>query len=258
MNNWNLIIPPSRPSERQLELLKELTACIDRRLNVAILGSTIEFRDLLYELNFQNIYVFERNEDFYNLSKKQRIYNNEEIFVQGDWLETLEKYPNHFALIVSDLTSGNISYIHRKKFYLDIENALLNEGHFFDKVLTHSNNFLSIDKLLNKYKTLPLNLVTINYFNCEMLFCSELLMEKEIVNTDYFFRKLESLTTNQRILRLIELVKLITPPGFIWFYGKHWIELQSDYCKNLIKISEYEDEIQSPYYGFLKFFHFKK
>ncbi len=258
MNNWDLVIPPSRPSPKQLDLLVTLVSKIDNRKNVAVLGSTIEYRDILYELNFENIFVFDRNEQFYSLISKSRIYQNKEIFVKGDWLETLEKYNNYFSLIVSDLTSGNIPYDVRSKFYSDIERALIKSGFFFDKILTHNNIFLNVDSLIKKYEKLPVNWITVNYFSCELLFCSELLKENEIVESESFYKKLESKVTNSRILKFIDQSKIITPPGFTWYYGKNWSELTKNYCSQLNKIYEEEDEVQSPYYSYLKIFCFRK
>jgi hypothetical protein len=176
MKNWRQLIPPSRPSSEQLAYLVLFASKFDKSRPVAVLGSTMEFRDLLYELGFQNIFVFDRNEWFYENSSIERIYKNKEVFVHGDWLETLQAHPTKFELIVSDLTSGNIPYEQRKKFYFDIENGLVEGGHFFDKVLTHQS-FLSVKSLIEKYERMPVNNLSVNYFSCEFLFCSELLLD---------------------------------------------------------------------------------
>jgi hypothetical protein len=258
MNNWELVIPPSRPSPAQIELLVSIASKIDKKSSVAVLGSTIEYRDILFELNFQNIYIFDRNKRFYELTSKHRIYKNKEILVLGDWIETLQKFPNNFSLIVSDLTSGNVPYKFRNKFYTDIQNALNLGGVFFDKILTHNKKFLNVDILLKKYEKLPINWVTINFFSCELLFCSELLKISEKVDTSNFYKKLEGTSNNQRIKKFIEMSKIITPIEFVWYYGKNWTELKSEYCKNLKLIRTYEDENSSPYFKRVKIFHLEK
>jgi len=258
MNNWELVIPPSRPSPAQIELLVSIASKVDKTSNVAVLGSTIEYRDVLYELNFKNIFVFDRNKKFYELTTGHRIYKNKETLVHGDWLETLQKFPNNFSLIVSDLTSGNVSYDLRDKFYSDIQNALILGGVFFDKILTHNKKFLNVDILLKKYEKLPINWVTINYFSCELLFCSELLKINEKVETNKFYKQLDSASNNKRIKKFIEMSKIITPTEFIWYYGKSWSELKLGYCNKLTLLNEIEDELGSPYLGFVKLFTFQR
>jgi hypothetical protein len=258
MKNWKLVLPPSRPSVEQLQYLSSFAKNLNKTNAVAILGSTMEFRDLLYELGFENIYVFDRNEEFYKLTSKSRIYNNKEIFVHGNWVETIQNYKNKFSLILSDLTSGNVSYDYRSKFYMDIEQSLIDNGHFYDKVLTH-DNFISVNSIFDKYKFLPINYITVNYFSCEMFFCSELLEETNRVETTKIYQQLNDLNNNLRIQKFIEHCKNITPEGFVWYYGKSWKELKSDYCKTLIKINELQDNETSPYFKRVRLFHlFKK
>jgi hypothetical protein len=153
---------------------------IPRDLPVAILGSTPEFRDLLHESGFREIFVFERNSAFYDAMSRSRVHDNQEMFVQGDWTTTLSQHRGKFAVILSDLTSGNVPYEQRAKFYADLESALLVGGVFCDKVLTHSIPTLAIAPLSEKYERLPLNLVHINHFSSEMLFCSELIDLEQI------------------------------------------------------------------------------
>ncbi len=174
MQNWYFVLPPSRPSALQLTRIRSQIAKVDRSLPVAVLGSTPEFRDLLYESGFRRIYVLERNAVFYQAMTQARVYCNAENLVNGGWLDTLPTLKGKFAAILSDLTSGNIPYDQRVQFYEGIEGSLMEGGMFFDKVLTHTGCNLSFDSLVEKYSTLPLNLLHINYFSSEMLFCSEL------------------------------------------------------------------------------------
>jgi hypothetical protein len=259
MSNWDYLIPPSRPSGFQLEKIKEYCNRIDRASKVAILGSTIEFRDLLAELGFVNIYIFERNLQFYDFVSKQRIYQNAETIVIGNWLETLPNYESFFSVILSDLTSGNVPYGMRNRFYQSIETALSNSGVFCDKILIHSGILLESDKLIKKYESLPVNWLYVNHFNCEMLFCSDLLYLNEIVDTTAFYSLLELKSVHPRISKFIRLCKLITPPNFIWYYGRPWDKLSEGYCLNL-KIVEDVIELDesNPYKGRLHYIFFEK
>jgi hypothetical protein len=257
MTNWNQIIPPSRPSKEQLQYLTSFAKGLNRTDAIAVLGSTMEFRDLFYELGFKNIFVFDRNREFYEQTTKDRIYQNRENFIEGNWVDTIEKFRDKFRLIVSDLTSGNISYEFRLKFYTDIENALVDQGHFYDKVLTHES-FLSVAMLIEKYQTMPVNNVTVNHFSCEFLFCSELLEKTRLVETTTLYKQIKELSHNARIHKFIDLCKTITPEGFVWYYGKYWRELSEEYCKTLIKLNELEDYETSPYFKRVKLFHLFK
>lgn len=258
MTNWNYVLPPSRPSDRQLHDIALHCSKVKKDADVAVLGSTMEFRDLLFELGFENIFVFERNNDFYEFTCNNRIFKNKEQLVFGNWLETLPSYSNKFSLILSDLTSGNISYNKRSEFYYLIETALKQDGIFCDKVLTHSNEFPSHKELLKKYETLSLNWININRFNCELIFLSDLLKIKYEVDTTMFYDLLLKETTSKRVLKFIERAMMITPKDFVWHYGKNWNELKTSYCTGLNLQSQTDEEKGSPYYPNLKHFTFKK
>src|SRR5437868_2050771 len=105
MEHWDLVLPPSRPSAHQLARIQRQIADIDRSEPVAILGSTPEFRDLLFENGFHDIYILERNLKFLTAMSEMRIYQNTEHMIEGDWLDTLPTFKTKFALILSDLTS---------------------------------------------------------------------------------------------------------------------------------------------------------
>jgi len=185
---------------------------------------------------------------------KSRIYRNAEQLVEGDWIETLPGLKGMFSLLLSDLTSGNVSYADRARFYSLITDALDQGGIFCDKVLTHPGPNLSFDGLVEKYSRLPLNLLHINYFSCEMLFCSDLLDLKQLVDTSYFYSILDQRVKNQRVRAFAEHAKMITPPDCLWYYGRKWDQLKQEYCPNLKVITDDEDEPSSPYYGRLRFF----
>ena len=96
------------------------------------------------------------------------------------------------------------------------------------------------------------------HFSCEFLFCSELLGETKKVETTKIYQQLNEASDSLRIKKFIELCKIITPEGFMWYYGKYWNELKLEYCKNLTKINELEDHKASPYFKRVKLFHFIK
>lgn len=258
MRHWSLVLPPSRPSASQLSKIRTTLQEAPKTGAVAVLGSTPEFRDLFHELGFPNIFVFDRNQRFYDAMSSYRVYRNAETFVRGDWLDTLPRFANRFDCILSDLTSGNVPYVLREQFYLAIEMALAPSGYFFDKVLTHERPLLLVDDLMKKYALLPMNLLHINYFSSEMLFCSELLGHDAIVDSSRFYATLDRLVTNERVRAFAQHAKDITPPGCRWWYGRSWAALEPQYCPGLVRVSVADDGVDSPYRGFVKFFELQK
>jgi hypothetical protein len=258
MQSWNLVLPPSRPTAKQLSSIRYQIRGIDRSFPVAVLGSTPEFLDLLHECGFQKIDVLEKNIAFHKGMSEIRIYPSYELLVEGDWLVTLPEHKGKYSLILSDLTSGNIPYDERGKFYRLITQALCKGGIFCDKVLTHSGQNLSVDGLIEKYSFLPFNLLYVNYFSCEMLFCSDLLDIKQLVDTSFFYTTIQRRVKNERVKAFAKQAEKITPPDCLWYYGRQWDELKDDYCPELELIAVEDDEESSPYYARLKFFTFLK
>ena len=247
--NWMYVIPPSRPTKVELDRIKMLAGGIDKTQPVAIMGSTAEYRDLLYELGFKNIFIFEKNVDYYRLTQSWRAFpNSEENIILGDWCDTIKSYTDYFSLILSDLTMGNVAYDKRKQLYVDVANALTENGIFADKVLTHSEELITLDELGKRYANMPINIVTANWFSCEALFCSELLRD-EIIDTSKFYDILRKRFQNDKhMMKIIEMAHLITPENCIWYYGKKWDELKNDYFEMYDSYEAFEDECSSPYY----------
>lgn len=255
MDTWQLVLPPSRPSTGQLRLLRDVACNVRRDAPVAVLGSTPEYRDLLHEEGFQSIFIFEKNSTFYAQMSAARIFDNEETLIEGDWCITLAQHRSRFHLILSDLTSGNLPYNRHPRFYDDIVAALADGGIFFDKVLTHSSEFIPLSDLLATYDRTPLNLASANRFSCEVLFCSSLLDgETGIVDSTRFYRSILAASQSPRIRAFVESSKLITPEGCIWYYGRPWHALSQTYCRGLTRIIDELDEPHSPYFGRLRFF----
>ena len=258
MHHWHLVLPPSRPSTYQLDLIRSCCAAIPRQAPVAVLGSTPECRDLLYECGFVDVSVIDRNAEFFSAMSTLRVYSNQERFLEGDWLDVLPQHPSEFAFVVSDLTSGNVDYDVRPLFYRELSSALLDGGFFFDKVLTHPGPLLSVASIVEKYAYLPVNLVTINRFSCEMFFCSELLDHAGLVDSSAFYAHLDRVVQHPRVRRFANEAKLITPPGCTWWYGRRWPDLSPDYCPSLTRVAIWEEEATSPYFERLKYFCLRK
>jgi hypothetical protein len=249
MSGWHLVLPPSRPDTLDLRRIIAVTDSIPRAAKVGILGSTPEFRDLLHEMGFKFITILERNTGFYEAMSRQRIYQNEEALVEGDWLETLPKLTDNFHLLLSDLTAGNVPYDRRNDFYAHITDALAPGGMFIDKILTNENGYISIDAIQRKYSRQALNLLTANHFSCEAVFCSELQLASQLIDTTAIYTELAELLDGPRFQRFIRYAQLITPLNCIWYYGVPWSILRPTYCPRLQLLRRYDLSSRQPYHA---------
>lgn len=249
MTHWDLVLPPSRPGAWQLDTIRAHTASIDRDCPVAILGSTPEFRDLLFNEGFRDVFVFERDRRFFKAASAMRACQTREHIVWGDWRTTLAKPQPRFAVVLSDLTSGNIQYEDRGAFYSDVASMLEPGGLFVDRLLAHDRPHLELEALGTKYQRLPLNLATVNDFSCEVMFCSTLLSLQNRVDTTVFYDELRSRFAHPTLVRLTALCQVITPPDAVWWYGRPWSQLASVYETSLQIVGAVDEPGASAYAG---------
>lgn len=247
ITSWELVSAPSRPDIWQLETIREILKDVPISADIAVLGSTIEFRNLLAELNYNNIFVFERNQCFYKYISRYKSFDYKETLVLGNWLDTLFDYSDRFAVILSDLTSGNVSYSSRNQFYHGISGALLKRGYFIDRILTKACPLIPIQNLIKKYSDLIVTNETVNSFNCEVMFCSTLLdNDDEIVDTSTFYDFLLSLQI-PRISEFVRACYSITPRECVWWYSKSWSQEQKVYETYLRILKSYDEPQTSEY-----------
>jgi hypothetical protein len=247
--SWQSVKPPSRPDIWQIEICRKTLLELPKLHNVAVLGSTIEYRDLLADMGGLEVFVFDRNKNFYDYITKFTKQKLNETFVDGNWLETVGNFVNYFDAVLSDLTSGNISYDQRETFYQGIAASMSKGAVFFDRMLLKTMPFLDIHDLIKKYTNLTVSNDTVNSFNCEVLFCSTLLDNYDnILDSTAFYDYLLKLD----IPRVTDFVKAcydITPRDCIWWYSHSWDIEQQLYTKYFCVQQEYEEPVQSEYFG---------
>ena len=248
MLGWQVVLPPSRPDALDLQRIAQALVGLDLKAPVGVLGSTPEFRDLLHELGFESIHVLERNLAYFDHVSAQRVYDNPETIVEGDWMATLPRLGGRFSVLLSDLTAGNVAYEQRREFYDGVAHALSHEGLFIDKNLTNPDGLLSIDDIDEKYRLKPFNLQTVNYFSCEAVFCSELQGELGYLDTSAVYSALSSRLNGARLQRFVAAATAVTPTGCIWYYGRPWRDLKDDYCRSLELEHRYDLEPTQPYF----------
>ncbi len=247
--DWDLVLPPSRPDVPDLRRIAKLARGLEKDAPVAVLGSTPEFRDLLCDWGFTRVSVIDKDKSFHARMNKLRVGRNVEAFVHSDWLEGLDNHKNHFSLILSDLTSGNVPYKQRTHFYASIRSSLTHGGWFVDKVLTNEAPLWRLDDLRARYIDRPLNLLSANYFSCEAIFCSELQIQSGVIETSKIYATLREFLRGKRFDALLTLAQRITPTGCIWFYGKPWLQLRRTYCHSLTARRSFDMPAGSPYHG---------
>jgi hypothetical protein len=253
-----MVLPPLRPSAAQVARIAAHLKGVARSDPVAVLGSTPEFRDLLYELGFRSIHVFDRSERCYAAMSRLRAQSSPEVLEKGDWLESLARFESHFGAILSDLTSGNVPYADRATFYGLIARALRGGGFFCDKLLSNEQPLLCLDELLDSYAQRPLNLLYINAFVCEVFFCSELLRVRELVDASLFYEVLRERARSPRQRAFVWVNRRTIPPGSLWYYGRPWQQLSPGYCAELTAVDSVDEERWSPFYGRARTLVFRK
>jgi hypothetical protein len=249
-STWHLVLPPNRPTDTFLTLIRATTGMMKKRRVAAVLGSTPELRDALALLGFSEVVVFDRDLAFHARMSKLRILNSPERLTEGDWRTTLQEYPRAFDLIVSDLTSGNIEYNDRSEFYGDIARALSDDGLFMDRILVHDFALLSLDNLDRRYASRAANCQTFNDFSSEYLFCSEMLAGRDEVNSALFYDLLDERFREQSyLLGLRKAAELVTPHGSRWFYGRGYGWLESSYFRRFSSTGILPDESGTVFSG---------
>ena len=248
ISDWRLVCPPSRPSKVHLSFVQRNIEGIDRNDPVAVLGSTVEYRDLLSRLGFKNVFIIDKNISFHKTIDSIRRIKSKELLIKEDWIghDDLVKGIK-FSFILSHLTSGNIKYEDRNIFYRSIYNSLSTNGFLLDYVLTNKNGYIDSVYLFDKYKYCPINILEANAFSCEALFCSEFCEMLGMVDSSRIYDLiLEEFGEGFR--ELVNLTELVTPRGGLWYYGKPWAQIRVSQLAYFRVVEECQDEIGSPYY----------
>lgn len=247
MESWELVLPPSRPSRGHLDWFRHHLGDFRADEPIAVLGSTPELRDLLALLGFRDVYVLERNLTFLGKMNRLRVRPDTDTLLHGDWMSTLPTCQRRFAAVLSDLTSGNVPYEHRRRFYSLVADSLRPGGMFCDKVLSHPIPHERLDVLLPKYEHAPLNLDTVNRFSCEVFFCSELLATFDRVDSSGFYKHLRGLSPGPTVAAILDRLPLITPLGMTWYYGRSWEDVRQEFDPRLHCSDDAPEATGSPY-----------
>lgn len=220
--------------------------------NVAILGSTPELLDIARQREDLTVFAFDRSADFHQRMTHLRITSGE-TFVLGDWMESLVSYEGQFDLVLSDLTLGNVAYDLQPRFTSLVGDLLKPAGIAIDRVLTNKAGMKPLIDLEEKYRWLPCNLITLNGFNSEFLFTSELVETAGSVSSSALIDALldRYRPTSSTLRWCAENVHKITPRGLTWDYGRPWSEVATGYFVNQTVRTVSSEPETSPFYGFV-------
>jgi hypothetical protein len=257
---WELVLPPSRPSGAQLETIKRHLRGVDRRAPILVLGSTVEFRDLLAIMGFRAVTVVDSSADYFHRSAGALTTPNPygESFVELDWMDFLHETDELYTVVLSDLTLGNLNYERQSHFYAAIAGRMANNAVLFDKVLLHGPTIPTLPVQLARFRNSPPNLANVNRFNCAVLFNSSILTDG-ILDTTVAYRELELATrTDPHLAAYVDRCKRVTPPGAVWYYGKRQFDFW-EVAGTVLELESHRVEGgRSPYSGILHFIVWRK
>lgn len=154
---WERVVPPSRPSISELKIysnyFKYLQSKFKEKLNVLILGSTTEFRDLSFENNC-NVTVVDYCEEYYCQISKGLKYKDaikKEISVFKKWQDI--NFEGKFHIVIGDLATGNVPISELNILFSKICSALIPDGLFLGKSMCWSpeEEQEDIDKIIESY-----------------------------------------------------------------------------------------------------------
>lgn len=175
---WHKMKPPSRPSDSELEIYRKFFQNVKHTKSGAgkpralILGSTVEFRELAAQEDFE-ITVVDYSEEYHNEistelnTKKYKTYK--EQYIKSDWCNMhnhSELSAKKFDIIIGDLSIGNVAPERIQNFYNNINSLLEDTGYFLGKSLyIYSDYKLNTPDEMNALLTNMLDKESINKEN---------------------------------------------------------------------------------------------
>lgn len=219
MDRWHQTLPPNRPDRRNLDLLRASLGSRGKKkhLKAAILGCTPEYRAILREC-FEEVYLFDQSKIFKQLSDEIVGVKNNEKFIEGNWLETLNNHKHQFDFICSHFTHGNLPFEKRDTFFSVVSNSLNPDGLFFDTIFDLQHPWPA-EWLSFRFAEKPMNLETANELNALAVFQGEYIDKTRVVDTSEAYNWMDTNFEGMHLKQLVEYTKRITPPGLVWHYA---------------------------------------
>lgn len=243
---WIYYLPPARPSTQDVasfrRIIRENLGQIPKP-KALVLGSTPEFRDLLFEER-ATISVVDKNPHMIKEMNRLRVYKNPETLYVDDWFHFLPAHSHSFDLILSDLTQGNIPYPKQEEFYRIISQALVPGGVFADRFLIYRdlNKLYRADIEFKGFAKSAINLFTLNEMLFKCFLGSDLTHKWQVCHFEQFYKYMQKNYSSPVLEKYITLMKKFLGSGaIVWHYGKDWAEISNVYFKYLKLVSEIPD-----------------
>ena len=152
---WDLFLPPARPSSHEIDLLKKELLSLQSEhsdLAVAILGSTIEYRDLCQQLGINYACIEYSKENFLGLRESLPHKDTEDNLIVSDWLD-MSGFDKTFDVFLGDLATTVTPVKDHKQMFSQIaghcnSNAIL----FLKTPLRENNNQMSHEEIFKLYR----------------------------------------------------------------------------------------------------------
>jgi hypothetical protein len=227
--------------------LSRLIRGLSKSSRIAVLGTTVEYLDLVYQLGFRNVVCIDKSPAFRKAVTSLRWSPEYESLVVGDWLEVLPRHLREFDLILSDLTLGNIDYGQQREFAQRMAESLTYDGRVIDRILTYRSPSPSYQSLFAYFVKRPTNLVEANTFNARWLFCGERVRECELVDTSATYDWTAEAFSHPAIHQLLKQCTELSPRDVVWHYGRAWGRVSQEYFRGLRQVSEFPEPRSSVY-----------
>jgi hypothetical protein len=245
--SWDRVLPPNRPGTENVARIAQLIRPLPKASRIAVLGTTVEYLDLLYLLEFRNVICIEKHLSFRDSANRLRWSPVHETLIEGDWLDVLPKYPSTFDLVLSDLTLGNLSYEMQPEFTHRIAESLTLNGRIIDRILTYRKPSTPYTALYNHFIAGPTNLTSANNFNARWLFCGERVRDCLRVDSSATYDWTAQQYPHPAIGRLLSQCACLSPRGSVWHYGRDWGEVRKEYFRSLRQLAEFPEPRSSVY-----------
>jgi SAM-dependent methyltransferase len=160
---WGGVKSPWRPSKKEILFFKNFIKKLlnkKKYLEVLILGSTPEFRDMLFGLRGVKVTLIDLN-----LTAKKgmdqlcRISDKKEKLIIGDWLKMNHLLPHHyFDVVMNDEGFENVDLKKHDLLYCNIAKALKPDGYFLSGracLEDFRKSFLTFGQFFAKHKKDP-------------------------------------------------------------------------------------------------------
>ena len=201
---WKIMPSPARPSLGEITIFeKYLLNCYKEKqtkLNVLILGSTPEFRDLCNSKIF-NVTCIDINAPIYKaLTLLQKSPNKREQFINTNWLTF--NNPKRYDVIIGDAVTAMFGLGYYEQFFRNMSKHLVHRGYLIIRVPYQNPDFdIEPKKVIQNYRNLKatnrMNIYTATYNYFAMYYLNK---QKSSISLSVLYDKIKELYKSKIIL----------------------------------------------------------